>query len=162
MRSCRSVVLATTRWLPCASRPAKVFYTVPSRLIGHRLRVRLYDDRLEVFVGASPLMTLRRGRPDGKGKHDQVVSYHHVIHAMRKKSRTSGRWPCTSTARPMPASNRSPPNHPLSQISLTEPPSAKAQISSAAAAIQIAMMTAAAARLEGCVRLRMPPLGAQT
>ena len=29
----------------------KVFYTVPSRLIGHRLRVRLYDDRLEVFDG---------------------------------------------------------------------------------------------------------------
>ena len=25
----------------------KVFYSVPSRLIGHRLRVRLYDDRLE-------------------------------------------------------------------------------------------------------------------
>ena len=22
----------------------KVFYTVPSRLIGHRLRIRLYDD----------------------------------------------------------------------------------------------------------------------
>jgi len=63
----------------------KVFYTVPSRLIGHRLRVRLYDDRLEVFVGASPLVTLPRGRPDRKGKHDQVVSYHHVIHALRKK-----------------------------------------------------------------------------
>ena len=31
----------------------KVFYTVPSRLIGHRLRVRLYDDRLDVFVGAT-------------------------------------------------------------------------------------------------------------
>lgn len=30
----------------------KVFYTVPSRLIGHRLRVRLYDDRLDVFIGA--------------------------------------------------------------------------------------------------------------
>src|SRR3954470_12153157 len=44
----------------------KVFYTVPSRLIGHRLRVRLYDDRLEVFVGASPLMILPRGRPDRK------------------------------------------------------------------------------------------------
>ena len=29
----------------------KVFYTVPSRLIGHRLRVRLYDDRLELFLG---------------------------------------------------------------------------------------------------------------
>jgi hypothetical protein len=27
----------------------KVFYTVPSRLIGHRLRVRLYGDRLELL-----------------------------------------------------------------------------------------------------------------
>jgi len=63
----------------------KVFYTVPSRLIGHRLRVRLYDDRLEVFVGASPLMTLARGRPNSKGRHGQVVSYHHVIHALRRK-----------------------------------------------------------------------------
>jgi len=41
----------------------KVFYTVPSRLIGHRLRVRLYDDRLEVFIGGTPLMTLARGPP---------------------------------------------------------------------------------------------------
>ena len=41
----------------------RVFYSVPSRLIGHRLRVRLYDDRLECFLGATPLMTLRRGRP---------------------------------------------------------------------------------------------------
>jgi hypothetical protein len=63
----------------------KVFYTVPSRLIGHRLGVRLYDDRLEVFVGASPLMTLARGRPNSKGRHGQVVSYHHVIHALRRK-----------------------------------------------------------------------------
>ena len=63
----------------------KVFYTVPSRLIGHRLRVRLYDDRLELFVGGTPLMTLRRGRPGATGKHDQVVDYRHVIHALRRK-----------------------------------------------------------------------------
>ncbi len=63
----------------------KVFYTVPSRLIGHRLRVRLYDDRLELFVGGTPLMTLRRGRPTAAGKHDQVVDYRHVIHALRRK-----------------------------------------------------------------------------
>jgi hypothetical protein len=30
----------------------KVFYSVPSRLIGHRLRVRLYDDRLDCFLQA--------------------------------------------------------------------------------------------------------------
>lgn len=63
----------------------KVFYTVPSRLIGHRLRVRLYDDRLELFIGNTPLMTLPRGRAQPNGKHDQVVNYRHVIHALRKK-----------------------------------------------------------------------------
>ena len=63
----------------------KVFYTVPSRLIGHRLRVRLYDDRLDVFVGATPLMTLVRGRAPGSGKHAHVVDYRHVIHALRRK-----------------------------------------------------------------------------
>ena len=32
----------------------KVSYLVPSRLIGHRLRVRLYDDRLECFQARRP------------------------------------------------------------------------------------------------------------
>ena len=63
----------------------KVFYSVPSRLIGHRLRVRLYDDRLECFLGSTPLMTLRRGRPHSTGKHGHVVDYRHVIHALRRK-----------------------------------------------------------------------------
>jgi hypothetical protein len=63
----------------------KVFYSVPSRLIGHRLRVRLYDDRLECFLGATPLMTLRRGRPHCSGKHGHVIDYRHVIHALRRK-----------------------------------------------------------------------------
>jgi len=63
----------------------KVFYTVPSRLIGHRLRVRLFDDRLEVFIGGTHLLTLPRGRAHANGKHDQVVSYHHVIHSLRRK-----------------------------------------------------------------------------
>jgi transposase InsO family protein len=63
----------------------KVFYSVPSRLIGHRLRVRLYDDRLECFLGSTPLMTLRRGWPHSSGKHGHVVDYRHVIHALRRK-----------------------------------------------------------------------------
>ncbi len=63
----------------------KVFYTVPSRLIGHRLRARLYDDRLDLFIGGTPLMTLVRGRPDATGKRAHVVDYRHVIHALRRK-----------------------------------------------------------------------------
>ena len=41
----------------------RVFYSVPSRLIGHRLHVHLYDDRLDCFLGSTQLLTLRRGRP---------------------------------------------------------------------------------------------------
>ena len=63
----------------------RVFYTAPSRLIGHRLRVHLYDDRLECFLGATLMMTLRRGRPVSESKSGHVVDYRHVIHALRKK-----------------------------------------------------------------------------
>jgi len=63
----------------------KVFYTVPSRLIHHRLPARLYDDRVELYVGGSCILTLRRGRPGPNGKHGHVVDYRHVIHALRRK-----------------------------------------------------------------------------
>jgi len=63
----------------------KVFYTVPSRLKGHRIRVRLYDDRLECYLGCTHLMTLRRGRARSDGKRGYVVDYRHVIHALRRK-----------------------------------------------------------------------------
>jgi hypothetical protein len=63
----------------------RVFYTVPSRLIGHRLRVRIFDDRLECYLGATPVATLRRGRPVSDLRGGHVVDYRHVIHALRRK-----------------------------------------------------------------------------
>ena len=42
----------------------RVFYTAPSRLIGHRLRVRLYDDRLECFLGLYHLACQGQGLAD--------------------------------------------------------------------------------------------------
>src|SRR3546814_14650236 len=56
-----------------------------SRLIGHRLRVRLYDDRLDLFLGGSYLMTRPRGRPKSATEHGYVVDYRHVIHSLRRK-----------------------------------------------------------------------------
>ena len=63
----------------------RVFYTAPSRLIGHRLRVKLYDDRLECFLGSTAMMSVRRGQPASESKGGHVVDYRHVIHALRKK-----------------------------------------------------------------------------
>jgi hypothetical protein len=37
------------------------------------VRVRLYDDRLELLLGATLLMTLQRGRSGANGKHGQIV-----------------------------------------------------------------------------------------
>ena len=72
----------------------RVFYTVPSRLIGHRLRVRPHDDRLDLFLGATHLMTLPRGRGHGEPRRGHVVDCRHVIHALGRKPirrrRTSG------------------------------------------------------------------------
>ncbi len=63
----------------------KVFYTMPSRLVGHRLRARLYDDRLELYVGGTRAITVPRGRCGANGKHGHVVDYRHVIHTLRRK-----------------------------------------------------------------------------
>ena len=63
----------------------RVFYTVPSRLIGHRLRVRIFDDRLDCFLGATPVASLRRGQPVSDHKGGHVVDYRPVIHALRRK-----------------------------------------------------------------------------
>ncbi|HVB69851.1 MAG TPA: IS21 family transposase [Acetobacteraceae bacterium] len=62
-----------------------VFYTVPSRLVGHRLHLRIHDDHIEAFLGGSFLLTVpRRRRPHGAGAV-HVVDYHHVIAALRAK-----------------------------------------------------------------------------
>src|SRR5262249_6017356 len=63
----------------------RVFYTAPSRLIGHRLRVHLYDDRLECFLGSTPVMRVSRGRCQPSGKRGHVVDYRHAIHALQRK-----------------------------------------------------------------------------
>ncbi|SMX56355.1 Putative transposase [Bradyrhizobium sp. ORS 285] len=63
----------------------RVFYTMPSKLIGHRLRVRIFDDRLECFLGTTQVAMLRRGQPVSESRGGHVVDYRHVIHALRRK-----------------------------------------------------------------------------
>jgi hypothetical protein len=63
-----------------------VFYTVPSRLVGHRLHLRIHDDRIEAYLGGSFILTLPRGRrPKGSDGAVHVVDYRHIIAALRAK-----------------------------------------------------------------------------
>jgi hypothetical protein len=63
----------------------KIFYTVPSRLIGHRLKVHLYDDRLDCFLGSTQVLTLPRGRVPGGAQRGHVADYRHVLPSLRRK-----------------------------------------------------------------------------
>jgi hypothetical protein len=56
-------------------------YSVPSRLIGEEVRVRVYDERLEVYYGGRHQLTVERLQ--GSGKHR--IDYRHVIWSLVKK-----------------------------------------------------------------------------
>jgi len=62
-----------------------IFYSAPSQLIGQRLRVHLYDDRIEAFLGGTLVVSHSRARRRSDGHRVHVINYHHVIHALRRK-----------------------------------------------------------------------------
>lgn len=63
----------------------RVTYTVPSRLQGETLNVRLYDKRLECYLGSKPVIILERVYPKGKYTRERQVDYRHVIGSLIKK-----------------------------------------------------------------------------
>jgi transposase InsO family protein len=60
-------------------------YTVPSRLIGETIKVHLYHDRLECYVGQTQCMTLPRVYPKHPGGRARRINYHHIIHSLAAK-----------------------------------------------------------------------------
>ena len=56
-------------------------YSVPSRLKGERVKVHVYDDRVEVFYGGKKQLTIERLL--GRGKHD--INYRHIIWSLVRK-----------------------------------------------------------------------------
>lgn len=63
----------------------RITYTVPSRLIGSSLRIRLYDNRLCCYLGSTLTITLTRVYATGKSKRGRKIDYRHVIHSLIKK-----------------------------------------------------------------------------
>ena len=62
-----------------------ILYSAPSRLIGHRLKVRLYSDRLECYLSGALVLTLARGtRPSGQ-RRGRSLDYRHFIDSLKRK-----------------------------------------------------------------------------
>ena len=58
----------------------RVLYSVPSRLIGEQLRLHIFDDRLEAYIGSEKTLTLPRIYPlRGKNSRARRIDYRHII-----------------------------------------------------------------------------------
>ncbi len=67
-----------------------VFYSAPSRLIGQRLRVHVYDDRIEAWLGGTHVVSHPRQRARNDGRRVHRIDYRHVIHALRRQAAGAG------------------------------------------------------------------------
>jgi hypothetical protein len=62
-----------------------ILYSAPSRLIGQRLKVRLYSDRLECYLSGAPVLSLARGVRSPINGRGRVIDYRHFIEALKRK-----------------------------------------------------------------------------
>ena len=70
----------------------RVLYSVPSRLIGHRLQFHLYPERLEGWLGGVCVFESVRGTvPAGKPRGKQI-DYRHLLPALKRKPGAFARW----------------------------------------------------------------------
>ena len=62
----------------------RVLYSVPARLIGERLRLHIFDDRLEAFVGSTRAISLPRVYAVNHARA-RCIDYRHLIGALARK-----------------------------------------------------------------------------
>ena len=60
-------------------------YTVPSRLEAEILRVHVYHDRLECYLGSQFKLTLRRSHKKESQEKKRTIDYRHVIDSLVRK-----------------------------------------------------------------------------
>ena len=61
-------------------RVKKMTYSVPSRLKGHKIRIRIYEDKIELVSGTKCIVTIPRKPGTG-----YCIDYRHVIETFRRK-----------------------------------------------------------------------------
>jgi hypothetical protein len=62
-----------------------ILYSAPSRLIGHRLKVRLYSDRLDCYLSGALVLTRARGTRSPINGRGRMIDYRHFIDALKRK-----------------------------------------------------------------------------
>jgi hypothetical protein len=59
----------------------KITYSVPSRLIGNKLKARIYEYKIDLYAGVDLMYSM----PRVLGDRGVVINYRHIIHSLIKK-----------------------------------------------------------------------------
>lgn len=74
-------------------------YSAPGRLVGHRLIVRQYADRIECWLGGNRVFECARATYRA-GRHPRRIDYRHLIEALKRKPGAFARWTMRDDAFP--------------------------------------------------------------
>jgi hypothetical protein len=77
-----------------------VLYSVPSQLIGHRLMVRQYAQRVECWLSGQCVLSLPRARPAQGQRVGRAIDYRHLVGALKRKPGAFARWVLRDAAFP--------------------------------------------------------------
>ena len=67
-------------------------YSVPSRLSGHRLKVRLYSAHLEAWLGGVKVFECERLRGSVRDRHPKRIDWRHMLPSLKRKPGAFARW----------------------------------------------------------------------
>jgi len=67
-------------------------YSVPSRLAGHRLKVRLYSAHLEAWLGGVKVFECERLYGSVENRHPKRIDWRHMLASLKRKPGAFARW----------------------------------------------------------------------
>ena len=67
-------------------------YSVPSRLVGHRLKVRLHSAHIEAWLGGVKVFECERLRGSVQDRHPKRIDWRHMMPSLRRKPGAFARW----------------------------------------------------------------------
>lgn len=73
-------------------RAKSAMYSVPSRLVGHRLKVRLYGERVEAWLGGVKVFECERLYGSVVDGHPRRIDWRHMLPSLRSKPGAFARW----------------------------------------------------------------------
>lgn len=69
-----------------------VLYSVPSRLVGQQLVVRLYARHIEAWLGAARVFECERLRVSAQQRHPRRIDWRHMLPSLKRKPGALARW----------------------------------------------------------------------